>query len=134
MYKIQSNYFWDSKNPRKGWWENARRIEVFVIIWGDWRCGRVLNCEYLKQFRDGARRRESGSGKNSVEFYDWLNLSSLRKEVVISTNPWVQLKIKYILEMWESGLIYLFAKEAWLLKATEGSNPSISAIGQKESV
>ena len=31
-------------------------------------------------------------------------------------------------ETWRSGLTYLFAKEADLLKGLEGSNPSVSAL------
>lgn len=34
------------------------------------------------------------------------------------------------METWWSGLTYLFAKEAGLLKGLEGSNPSVSAVSE----
>lgn len=38
-----------------------------------WKGGRVLICEYMKQIKDGACRRESGSGTFSAEKDSWLN-------------------------------------------------------------
>jgi hypothetical protein len=50
---------------------NVNNLQQVINIAEESKAGE-LNCEYLEQFKAGARRREAGPRKFSAENYTWL--------------------------------------------------------------